>query len=274
MKFKALLPLLLVFLVSFTPPESERIAIVEITTTYGVMKFKLYNETPQHRDNFIKLVSEGFYDSTLFHRVINEFMIQGGDPQSKNASPTQQLGNGGPGYTIPAEINKNFIHKKGALAAARQGDQVNPEKRSSGSQFYIVQGRKYTASDMERFQQRNIQVRKQQLMNEFFQKPENEAYLKRLKEARQNQDQESLDALIKEVDPLINIEYEQDPIEYLPHHLKAYEELGGTPHLDGGYTVFGEIIEGMDVLDAIANAPTQPGDRPVLDIPITVRVVK
>ena len=273
MKFKVVVPLMIVLLVSLTSFETEKAAIVEIKTSYGTMKFRLFNETPQHRDNFIKLASQGFYDSTLFHRVINSFMIQGGDPESKGASPEQKLGNGGPGYTIPAEIDRRFIHKKGALAAARQGDQVNPEKRSSGSQFYIVQGRKYTASDMERFQQRNIQVRKQQLMNEFFQKPENSAYLNRLKEARQNQNQEAMDSLIKEIEPLINNEYEQNPVEYRPDQLKAYEELGGTPHLDGGYTIFGEIIEGMEVLDAIANAPTQPGDRPVVDIPMTVRVL-
>lgn len=127
---------------------TDKETLVEISTDFGTMKFKLYNETPKHRDNFIKLAKEGFYNGTLFHRVIKDFMIQGGDPQSKNAAPDVMLGNGGPGYTIPAEFNSKLIHKKGALAAARLGDQVNPQKASSGSQFYIVQGKPMTAAEL------------------------------------------------------------------------------------------------------------------------------
>ena len=135
--------------------KSNKQTKVLITTTYGDIKLVLYNETPQHRDNFIKLVKENFYDSLLFHRVIQNFMIQGGDPESKNAAPKTMLGNGGPGYTIPAEFNSNFIHKKGALSAARMGDDVNPEKASSGSQFYLVQGKKYTREELEKMSNRN-----------------------------------------------------------------------------------------------------------------------
>jgi cyclophilin family peptidyl-prolyl cis-trans isomerase len=273
MKLKVVIPFLLAILVSFSSFINETEKTIEITTSYGVIKVKLYNETPLHRDNFLKLIKEGTYDGTLFHRVINQFMIQGGDPNSVGAAPEAQLGNGGPGYTIPAEFNSRFIHKKGSLAAARQPDNVNPEKRSSGSQFYIVQGRKYSASDMEKLQQRNIQVKKQQLMNDFFQKAENSAYLARLTEIKKAQDQDAMNALIKEIEPIINMEYEKIPTEYTAEQLKAYEEIGGTPHLDGGYTVFGEVIQGLDVIDLIAAVATQPGDRPVTDIKVTMRVI-
>ena len=273
MKLKVVIPFLLAILVSFSSFLYETEKTVEITTSYGVIKLKLYNETPLHRDNFIKLIKEGTYNGTLFHRVINEFMIQGGDPNSVGAPADAQLGNGGPGYTIPAEFNSRFIHKKGSLAAARQSDNVNPEKRSSGSQFYIVQGRKYSASDMERLQQRNIQVKKQELMNDFFQKAENSAYLVRLTEIKKAQDQEAMNSLIKEIEPIINMEYEKTPTEYTAEQLKAYEEIGGTPHLDGGYTVFGEVIQGLDVIDLIAAVATQPGDRPVTDIKVTMKVI-
>ena len=273
MKLKVVIPFLLAILVSFSSFINETEKTVEITTSYGVIKVKLYNETPLHRDNFIKLIKEGIYDGTLFHRVINQFMIQGGDPNSVGAAPETQLGNGGPGYTIPAEFNSKFIHKKGSLAAARQPDNVNPKKRSSGSQFYIVQGRKYSASDMEKLQKRNIQVKKQQLMNDFFQKAENSAYLVRLTEIKKAQDQEAMNSLIKEIEPIINMEYEKTPTEYTAGQLKAYEEIGGTPRLDGGYTVFGEVIQGLDVIDLIAAVATRPGDRPVTDIKVTMRVI-
>jgi peptidylprolyl isomerase len=273
MKFKIAIPFLVLLLVSFSSfmPETEK--IVEISTEYGIIKVKLYNETPIHRDNFLKLVKEGTYDSTLFHRVINQFMIQGGDPQSVNAEPNQQLGNGGLGYTLPAELNSAFIHKKGALAAARQGDNVNPEKRSSSSQFYLVHGRKYTANDMERFQERNIQVKKQQLMNDFFKKKENKAYLARLTEIKTAQNQEAMNELIKEIEPIIDMEYDKEPTGYTPEQLKTYEEIGGTPHLDGGYTVFGEVIQGLEIIDEIAAVATLPGDRPITDIKVTMKVI-
>jgi peptidyl-prolyl cis-trans isomerase B (cyclophilin B) len=193
--------------------------MIEITTDYGTMTFKLYNETPQHRDNFIKLANEGFYNGTLFHRVMNGFMIQGGDPQSKNAAPGVMLGNGGPGYTIPAEFNPSLYHKKGALAAARLGDQVNPQKASSGSQFYIVQG-----------------------------KPSSEAELGMM-ESRKN-------------------------IKYTPEQKTVYTTLGGTPFLDMDYTVFGEIVSGMEVIDKIAAVSTNPQNRPLQDVKMTVKVIK
>lgn len=190
--------------------------IVQITTDFGVMKVKLYNATPQHRDNFIKIVQAGFYDSLLFHRVIQGFMIQGGDPLSKNAPPGQMLGNGDIGYTIPAEFVDSIFHKKGTLCAART---ENPEKASSGCQFYIVQGQKYTPEQLTMMEmQRHLT----------------------LNDAQKN----------------------------------IYMTLGGTPMLDHLYTVFGEVIEGLDVIDKIAAVQTAPGDRPVQDVRMYMKVVQ
>jgi peptidyl-prolyl cis-trans isomerase B (cyclophilin B) len=192
---------------------------VVITTPYGDITLALYNETPEHRDNFLKLAREGFFDGTLFHRVIEGFMIQGGDPESRQAEAGQPVGSGGPGYTLPAEIVDGLFHKKGALAAARMGDQVNPERRSSGSQFYIVQGRAF----------RN----------------------------------EELDGL------------EQQTGRTIPQSQReVYTTLGGTPHLDQAYTVFGEVVDGLDVVDRIAAVETGPGDRPLENVAMTVTVIE
>ncbi len=189
--------------------------IVLISTDLGDIKIKLYNETPKHRDNFIKLAKQGFYDGTIFHRVIKSFMIQGGDPNSKDATPNQTLGNGGPGYTVPAEFNPNLFHKKGALAAARLGDNMNPRKESSGSQFYIVQGKVLTQAEI-------------------------------VASGR----------------------------DFTPEQRKAYTTIGGTPFLDDNYTVYGEVIEGLDVVDKIAAVATNPqANRPVKDVKITVKVI-
>lgn len=180
-------------------------------TSKGELIIKLYDETPIHKANFIKLVEKGYYDSLLFHRVINDFMIQGGDPRSKNASRYKQLGGGGPGYTLEAEINPKFIHKKGALAAARDPDDVNPKRRSVGSQFFIISGRKYPRKYMPRFE-----------------------------EGRGK--------------------------KYTEEELIAYETLGGAPHLDGQYTIFGEVMKGLDIVDNIAAVKTNSVDRPLNDV--------
>jgi len=190
--------------------EKEQLAV--ISTDLGDIKVKLYNETPQHRDNFVKLVKEGYYDGTLFHRVIQQFMIQGGDPDSKGAAAGARLGQGGPNYKIPAEFNKDLFHKKGALAAARQGDQQNPEKKSSGSQFYIVTGKVYTDAELEQT-------------------------AKRLK-----------DRVLTEAQK------------------EVYKTEGGVPFLDGDYTVYGEITEGMDIVDKIVNQEKDRSDRPNKDM--------
>lgn len=183
---------------------------VQITTEYGKMTAILYNETPKHRDNFVKLVKEGWYNDSPFHRVIKNFMIQGG----QNAD-----GRLDPGYTVPAEFVPAKFHKKGALAAARMGDQVNPEKASSGSQFYIVQGATVTAQSLQAMSSRS-------------------------------------------------------GIKYTPDQIKAYETLGGTPHLDGGYTVFGEVIEGLDVIDKIAAVQTGPGDVPAKAVKMSIKIIE
>ncbi|RPI46707.1 MAG: peptidylprolyl isomerase [Bacteroidetes bacterium] len=197
--------------------ESRRRILLE--TTMGNMVIELYNETPLHRDNMLKLAGEGFYDKQLFHRVIKEFMIQGGDPHSVRADRGQRLGTGGPGYTVAAEINPSLIHKKGALAAARQGDQVNPEKRSSGSQFYIVQGRVFTRSELELLAGRGMGP-------------------------------------------------------FTDQATGIYTTSGGTPHLDGSYTVFGEVVEGLEVIDRLASVPTDANDRPLEDVVYSITILR
>lgn len=195
--------------------DSATYALIE--TDFGNMKVELYESTPKHKANFIKLANEGFYDSLLFHRVINGFMIQGGDPQSKNAPSHQRLGTGGPGYKIDAEIGAP--HFKGTLAAARQGGSANPLKKSSGSQFYIVQGKPYT-----------------------------EASLKNLATSK--------------------------GVDYNAAQLEKYKSVGGTPQLDMDYTVFGEVVDGMDVIDKIAAVKTNPSDRPLEDVRMKVSIIK
>ncbi len=193
--------------------------LVRIETPYGEMVAKLYDETPLHRDNFSKLADEGYFDELLFHRVIKEFMIQGGDPNSRNAQKGARLGMGGPGYQIPAEFDPKHIHLTGALAAARTGGPMNPEKKSSGSQFYIVHGREVDENLLHQIEMRN------------------------------------------------GVSYTQDQIE-------RYKELGGTPFLDGEYTVFGQVIEGLDVLNKIAQQATDGSDRPLEDIWMKISVIK
>jgi peptidyl-prolyl cis-trans isomerase B (cyclophilin B) len=193
--------------------------LVELETQFGNMLIELYDETPKHRDNFFKLAEEGYYNGLLFHRVISGFMIQGGDPQSRETGQGQPLGSGGPGYTIAAEFNDALLHVKGALAAARMGDNVNPEKESSGSQFYIVQGNQVTKDQLGQVGMRN------------------------------------------------GIEYTEDQIA-------LYEKIGGTPFLDGSYTVFGRVIEGLDVIDKISSVMTDNRDRPQEDVSMKLRVIK
>lgn len=196
--------------------KEEKQTMVLISTPYGDMKAVLYNETPQHRDNFIKIVKQGVLDSTLFHRVIQGFMIQGGDPNSKTAKKGQMLGNGDLGYRVPAEFNDKLIHKKGALAAARD---MNPQKASSACQFYICQGKVYTPAEIENLQNR---------MGKTF------STLQR----------------------------------------DTYTSVGGVPFLDGDYTVFGEVIEGLDVIDKIAAVKTDKNDRPLEDVRMQVKIIE
>ena len=199
--------------------ESQQERLIKMETTLGNMVIKLYNETPGHRDNMIKLIEEGFFKDQLFHRVIGDFMVQGGDPHSVGAKKGQRLGTGGPGYTVPAEFKENLYHKKGALAAARQGDQMNPTKASSGSQFYLVQGRVFTIEELNMMAQRGM------------------------------------------------IKPDKGVVE-------TYTTIGGTPHLDGGYTVFGEVVEGIEVLDSIAALETDAYDRPAEDVLYDISIIR
>lgn len=215
---------LLMSLFSFAQ-KAPKTSLILISTSFGDIKISLYNETPKHRDNFIKLVKEGTLDGTLFHRVIKDFMIQGGDPDSKNAVAGATLGEGGLGYTIPAEFVPSLIHKKGVLAAAREGDAVNPEKASSSCQFYLVQGRKFTREEIDK--------------------------MLKGKNARRD-----------------------TKITYTEEQYKTYETIGGTPHLDMDYTVFGEVIEGLEVIDKIAEVKKDKRDRPLEDIKMTLKIVK
>lgn len=213
---KAHIAILLLTTVLFFSSCGEKSTYALIQTDFGDMKVKLYNSTPLHRDNFIKLVNEGFYNDLLFHRVINNFMIQGGDPNSKYAPAHIQLGGGGPGYKIPAEIGAP--HLKGRLAAARQSGPGNIEKKSSGSQFYIVQGTPQTLSALQHNEKRK-------------------------------------------------------KIKYNDEQIKLYQEIGGRPDLDGDYTVFGEVVEGIEVIDKIAAVETATADRPVEEVKMTIKIL-
>jgi len=194
--------------------------LIEMNTNFGSMTIQLYDETPLHRDNFLKLIESGYYEGILFHRVIKGFMVQGGDPDSKNAPEGKRLGLGGPAYNIPAEFNDTLVHIKGVLAAARQGDGVNPKKESSGSQFYIVQGKAVSATQLENFEL-------------------------------------------------------QKGIKYTDKAKMIYQEMGGAPQLDKEYTVFGRVIDGLDIIDTIAEQATDNTDRPLKDVKIiSVKVIK
>ena len=208
-------------------------------TNKGDIKLKLYNDTPLHRDNFIKLVKEGQYNGLLFHRVIKDFMIQGGDVTSKDAPMNKQLGAGDLGYTVPAEFRyPKYFHKKGALCAARTGDEVNPEKASSASQFYIVTGKKYSEQELNQME-KQLEGR---LKQEIFARLQNETELE--------------------------AEKRKDEVKLNPELREAYKNEGGVPFLDNQYTVYGEVVEGMDVVDAIQSSKTNKQDRPTENIVI------
>jgi peptidyl-prolyl cis-trans isomerase B (cyclophilin B) len=243
--------------------EEKRVQ-VKLETTMGDITLALYNETPLHRDNFVKLVKEGVYDSTLFHRVIKQFMIQAGDPQSKTASDTAMLGSGDVGYTVPAEFRKELFHRRGVLAAAREPDEVNPEKASSGCQFYIVTGRKFTPAQIERLEISMNEAREQAIFDSLCREHMKEIYkLRRAGQMDRLQElQDSLEAQAEE-------QADKEPKFALSDAQKqAYTTVGGAPHLDGGYTVFGEVTEGMETVEKIEIARTNRADRPLENIRI------
>lgn len=237
---------------------------IKISTTLGDIVVRLYDETPLHRDNFLKLATTGYYDNVLFHRVIKDFMIQGGDPNSKEAVPGVQYGTGGPDYTIEAEIKPELIHKRGALAAARQGDEVNPERRSSGSQFYIVWGQVYNQGQIGQLAKQMDMQAQQAIFNQLVAEHRSE-----IMQLRRDRNQEGLMELQNDLQAQTYAKFQSMPNKGLTDAQKeAYTTVGGTPHLDGQYTVFGEVIEGLDVVEKIQSTKTQRGDRPCEDIKI------
>lgn len=247
--------------------------VVTIKTKYGDMVAILYDETPKHKANFVKLAKEGFFDSTLFHRVIKDFMIQGGDPDSKNAAPGARLGNGGPGYTIDAEFNPKFFHEKGALSAARMGDNVNPKKASSGSQFYIVQGQKMDEQSITGMEQNVQYQRKNMHLREVLYKPEYKDLLQTVMDKQKTNDIQWLNSFFENADTLIRkAKPDYQPFKFTAEQKQAYTQHGGAPHLDGEYTVFGKVISGLEVIDKIAEQPGDAANRPLEDVPMVVTV--
>jgi peptidyl-prolyl cis-trans isomerase B (cyclophilin B) len=245
--------------------------VVTFKTSYGDMVAILYDETPKHKANFVKLAKEHYFDSLLFHRVIAGFMIQGGDPNSKKAKPGEPLGMGGPGYTVDAEFNPKFFHEKGALSAARLGDGQNPTKASSGSQFYIVQGTIIPESNMEEL--KIDQMKLNMAFRQFMQNPASKPVIDSLNQVYMTGDMEAykkkLFALVPRIEKETNTKIMRD---VSAEKIKAYTTNGGAPHLDGEYTVFGKVIKGLEVIDKIAAVQKDGGDRPIEDVRMFVTV--
>ncbi len=246
-------------------------AKVKIETTLGDIIVRLYDETPLHRDNFIKLAKEGFFNGTLFHRVIKDFMIQGGDPDSKGAPAGKSLGTGGPGYTIPAEfVYPALFHKRGALSAARLADQVNPEKASSGSQFYIVWGKTYKESELRQIEKQMEMQQEQSIFDSLVAERRSDIIA-----LRKNRDQAGLQALQDELVAITKAQSKEMGKPSLTAEQKeAYTTIGGTPFLDNQYTVFGEVEEGLDIVGKIQEVATARGDRPKEDVVMSISVIE
>jgi len=251
------------------PTENRTEEVAVISTKYGEMIVRLYDATPEHKANFLKLAKEGFYDSTTFHRIIEGFMVQGGDPNSKDDN-LRNDGQGGPGYTLPAEIVRGYIHKKGALAAARMGNDTNPDMRSSGSQFYIVHGRQRTERDVDQLLAQANNNIEQGLISTYVGSPENTEVKQRIDQAIMNGNTGIVSEIITEIKPLATKDFE--PLVYTPQQREVYMTQGGVPYSDGSYTVFGEVVQGLAVVDSIVQVKKSYADRPLEDIPMIVRV--
>lgn len=242
--------------------------VVLIKTSLGDIKVQLYDETPIHRDNFVKLVEDGFYDDLLFHRVVPNFMIQGGDPKSKDAPKTMPLGDGGPGYLLDAEIDyPTFYHKRGALAAARMPNHINPTKRSSGSQFYIVQGKKWTTKELRQLAIRRNDDKRKRIFDRVVIEYRDSIEANTTDSVRMKLIQEQI---MTKVDSIMRT---KGVFFFMPEQIETYTKIGGTPQLDGEYTVFGEVLEGMDVVDKIALLPCDKRNRPTKDLSIKIEMI-
>lgn len=240
---------------------------IQMETSHGIIKLELFDETPKHRDNFLKLVKEGYYDSLLFHRCIQNFMIQGGDPDSKYAPQNMLLGDGGPDYTVPAEFNTALFHKKGALAAARESDLDNRTQASSGSQFYIVQGRVFTDSLLKTNQAKRIT--KMKLFNEIINRPENKSFIAQYDSYAKAKNSDSMKVVYDFFTKKVDEEFEKTALyTFTDEQIKSYTTIGGTPHLDQSYTVFGQVYEGLEVIDKIASEKTDGNNRPIKEVRI------
>ena len=266
----ALLLLWPLFFSSQTP--SKETLVIE--TVYGIMKIKLFEETPQHKANFLKLVKERAFDSLLFHRVINQFMIQGGDPLSKRAKPGDSLGHGDLGYTVPAEFNNKLIHKKGRLCAAREGDDINPLMASSASQFYLVMGRVRTTDELKKYEERINKARYVRCARAFLSSPQGQELKHRYTTYKSLSLPDSAALVNSQIEAGVKAEYaKQDDYKFSAYQMETYTTVGGTPHLDGTYTVFGEVVEGIELIDKIATVKTDKRDRPLDDIRMKIYIV-
>lgn len=265
MKIRTLVLLGLVSMLSCTTNYNDNNRYVKISTDVGDIVIKLYNETPKHTENFIKLTEENFFDGLIFHRVIKDFVVQGGDPETKNAEPGKLYGEKDAGYLIDAEIVDTIYHKRGVIAMAREGDDVNPEKKSSSSQFYLVVGKVFTEEELNKLEDK--------LNKKLREKTEKKLY-DSLLGSQSNLNPKFLNQVTQKVsilaDSIMNVKH----IKFNENQRKIYTTVGGIPHLDGNYTVFGEIVEGYDVVEKISQVQTDSNDRPLKDIKFKVRIVK
>jgi cyclophilin family peptidyl-prolyl cis-trans isomerase len=271
MKHLIYLSAILCLLASCTPKPKD--TLVDIHTPYGVIKVKLYDKTPKHRDNFLALAHSGFFDSTLFHRVIAGFMIQAGDPVSKHAQPGQMLGDGDTTYKIPAEFVEEYLNKRGALAAARESDDVNPNKESSACQFYIVHGKKFTDAGLDSAERKRERYTRSFILLDILKKKNDTIEMKKFQQLMQQRDIPNIYAMLDKYRSVVEPEYAKTkPFKLTPQQREVYKTVGGAPHLDGAYTVFGEVVSGMEIVDKIAALKTDTNDRPLLDVRLWMKV--
>jgi len=273
LRAKLFFTILISIILIFPSCSNNKDYLATIKTNYGDIKLVLFDKTPKHKENFIELANKGFYDSLLFHRIIDNFMIQTGDPNTRSSSDPQSFGQGGPGYTIPPEFHPELIHEKGMVAAARMGDNVNPKKESSGSQFYIVEGMVYTEESLK-----DSRVNYNELYKCFGNLIQRSGYQELNQMAMQLQTENKLDelkALILSYKDVCEQDYDVELDQPLTQQqIDVYTTVGGVPHLDGGYTVFGKVVQGIDVVEKIAAVKTAPGDSPIEDVIMVVEVEK